>query len=126
MKSHCGFFGGVFFKTRFSFHRDRPSGSRHLVFRSLLLPILALKNSNVSLLNVQIFINYQNVNFKGSKTNAGQVFFFAFFFFLFRRFNKKHKSGWGGAFIRVGLFLLSLKKLKINNTPVGYRDITPH
>lgn len=56
-----------------------------------------------------------------------KFFFMFFFFFVFQHFNKKHESeGEDEPFICVGLFLLSLKKRKINNTPVGYGDITPH
>lgn len=37
-----------------------------LIF-ALFLPILALKNSRFLIVNVQIFINYQNVNFRDQK-----------------------------------------------------------
>lgn len=52
------------------------------------------------------------------------MFFFSFFSILTRNTNRGGEED--EPFICVGLFLLSLKKRKINNTPVGYGDITPH
>lgn len=85
MKSHCVFS----FKTSFSFEdrRDRQFGiklSLSCLTLSLSLSLLPTTNVGVeeqqlSFLNVQIFINYQNVNFRDQKQMQITKIFFFFF-----------------------------------------------